>query len=296
VGGKSEAPPAPDYGELATQQGQISSNLLQQQTTANRPDTTTPFGSTAWNYNPLTQTWGGSQTLTPQLQGILGQTETNAGQTAGVQGQELGQAGNLFNADTSSGAFGPINYSGVQPVESGNYYNPQAQNAVWNEFQTMEQPLQQQQTESQQSQLEGQGLRPGDAAYNTAMGNLSNTQYQQDQAAQDQAVLAGEQEAQTMQGMDVQAANAQTSAINNNVSGNLNLFNSLMGGGGTQPNYGTSSLSPTNAGVSQTPDLLGAQQQTYDAMLNQTNASNAASGSLWGGLGSILGTAASFFL
>lgn len=284
MGSKSDAPEAPDYEQLAGQQAQEQSNLVQQQTTANRPDTTTPFGSTAWNYNPNTQTWSGDQTLNPQLQQTLNTTEQGAQQTAQNQ-LTAGQAGsNVLNSDLSSGTFNPVNYSGAPQVQSGNYYNNQAGNAVWNEFQNMEQPLMNQQTESQQSQLEAQGLRPGDQAYDNAMNNLSNTQYQQTQSAQDQAVLAGEQEAQTMQGMDVAANQNYVGNTNTQQNQNMNMLNSLLGAGGVSPNYGTSSVAGTNAGTSSAADLTGAGQSAYQAALNSTNASNAGNSNLWSGL------------
>ena len=54
--GKS-APQAPDYSRIAGQQGQISSQLLDQQTAANRPTVYTPWGSQTWTRSP-----GGTRT------------------------------------------------------------------------------------------------------------------------------------------------------------------------------------------------------------------------------------------
>jgi hypothetical protein len=285
VGGKSNAPASPDYYSLANQQSVEQSQLLQQQTADNRPNTTTPFGSTAWNYSPATG-WSGTQTLNPQLQQTLDTSEQGAQQTAQNKLTESGAGSNLLNTDLSNGAFNPVNYGGDQQVQGGNYYNNSAGNAVWNQFQNMEQPLMNQQTESQQSQLEAQGLRPGDEAYDNATKNLQNTQYQQEQSAQDQAVLAGEQEAQTMQGMDVQANQAQMNQQNTQQTQNMNMLNSILGQGGTNPNYGTSSVPGASAGAATAPNLMGAGQNAYDAALNQTNASNAGNANLWSGLGS----------
>lgn len=296
MGGKSETPATPDYSGLAQQQGQISSNLLNQQTAANRSDTSTPYGSTSWQA-PTTPggQWTGSETLNPALQQTLTSQEAAGEQQAATGQQQAGAQQNLFNSFNGSGGYSPIDYSGVPTVQGGNYYNQDAQNAVWNQFQGMELPLQQQQTEQQQSQLQGQGLRPGDAAYDTAMKNLSNTQYQQTQSAQDQAVLAGEQEGQTMQGMDVQAQNSGINLANQKLN-NVNMFNSLMGQPGQiNPTSTPTSIGASNAGVAQTPDLTGAAQNTYGSQLNSTNASNAANGNLWQGLGSAATLAAMFF-
>lgn len=296
MGGKSETPATPDYSGLAQQQGQISSNLLNQQTAANRSDTSTPYGSTSWTA-PTTPggQWTGSETLNPTLQSTLEGQENNQQAQTGIQGQQIGAQENLFNSFNGSGGYSPIDYSGVPKVQGGDYYDKNAQDAVWGQFQGMELPLQQQQTELQQSQLEGQGLRPGDAAYDTAMKNLSNTQYQQTQSAQDQAVLAGEQEGQTMQGMDVQAQNSGINLANQKLN-NTNMFNSLMGQPGQINPSGTpTSISSTNAGLASTPDLTGAAQNTYGSQLNSTNASNAANGNLWQGLGSAATLAAMYF-
>lgn len=295
MGSKSDTPEAPDYTALAQQQGQISSNLLNQQTTANRPNTSTPYGSTSWAEGANGQ-WTGSSSLNPALTGALNSQESTLAGQSGLQQEELGGQQNLLNT-AGPGVYNPVNYSNVNNnIQSGGYFNPQAENAVWNQFQDFQQPLQQQQTEQQQSQLEAQGLRPGDAAYNTGMTNLSNTQFQQTQGAEDQAVLAGEQEAQTMQGMNINAANTNLNTANSEATTQANLFNSLMGQPGTNLiNPSGTSVPTSQSGVAQTPQLLSAAEQQYGAALNSTNASNAANGNLWSGLGSLgLGAAALF--
>lgn len=293
MGSKSQAPPAPDYVDLASEQGQISGQLTQQQSAENHPDTTTPYGETGWTYNPQTQQWSGDSTLNPTLQNTLDTQENTGLAGANVQAGQVGESQNILNSELGSGNFNPLSYSGTQQVQGGNYNNQQAQDATWNEFQTMQQPLQAQQTQAEQAQLYGQGLRPGDAAYDTATNNLSNTQYQQTQNAEDQSVLAGDQEAQTMQGMDVQAQQAQIAAMNGQQNQNLNLYNSLMTSPGQQ--YGSSTISGPTTGVAQTPDIVGAEGQTYGAQLNQTNAANAASSGTAQGAGSLAVALASLF-
>lgn len=273
MGGKSNTPPAPDFTSLANQQFGQQQQLLQQQTTANRPNQITPWGNLNWSQDPNTGQWTSQTQLNPTAAQTL--QEQQAGQATAA-----GAAQNLFN---TSGIGGGLNFSGAPQVQSGNYYNPQAQQAVWNQFQTMQQPLQQQQTQSQQSQLEAQGLRPGDPAYDTAMKNLSNTQYQQTQAAQDQAVLAGQQEAAQMQGMDIAAQNQYINAQTQQQMGNMNLYNSMMGNPMGQ--LQTPGFAPQGAG--QPAQLLNAAEQQYGAELNATNAQNAASGNMMSGLESL---------
>ena len=284
MGKNADTPPTPDYGSIAQEQGQVSSQLMHQQTTENRPDTQTPWGSQQWAYNPATQTWSGNESLNPTEQGTLNtQQGVQSGLATATSNLASGADANLFN--------GGINYGNVGSIQGGNYYNPAASNAVWSQFQQMQEPLQQQQTQSQQAQLEAQGLRPGDAAYDTTMRNLSNTQYGQTQSAEDQAVLAGEQEAQTMQGMDVQAQNANYTTDTGEANNQLNLFNSLYGNTGVQ---NPAQPSATPAGVSQTPNLLNAQEQTYASELNAASAQNAANSSTAQGIGD-LGLAAALY-
>jgi len=214
------------------------------------------------------------------------------GTELGIQGQLQGLQQNLLNQEGSS-VYSPIDYSGVQQVQGGNYYDKNAQDAVWNQFQTMQEPLLNQQTEQQQSQLEAQGLRPGDSAYDTAMKNLSNTQYQQQQSAMNQAVLAGEQAAQSNQALDVNAANSQEQLINDKSLNNANLFNQLMGsqvGSTSLPGISTSGaqlptqLSTQASGTAQTPNLLNAGESQYQAALDAYNAQQGQAASTNAGL------------
>src|ERR1017187_7022273 len=99
MGGKSSTPPTPDYGTLAQQQGNISSNLLNQQTTANRSDSSTPYGSTTWSA-PTTPggQWTGTESLNPTLQNTLNTQEQTGQQQAGTQQQQAGAQNSLFNS------------------------------------------------------------------------------------------------------------------------------------------------------------------------------------------------------
>lgn len=87
--GKS-APKAPDYTSAAIAQGESSRNVTEQQTWANRPNQTTPFGNTTWSstpeYDPTTgQTlnrWTQDTTLDPGLQHALdSQIDLQAGRS-----------------------------------------------------------------------------------------------------------------------------------------------------------------------------------------------------------------------
>lgn len=269
MGSKSSTPPTPDYTGIAQQQFQEQEQLNQQNTTANRPDQTTPWGSTDWTQG-ADGSWSENQSLNPQEQANLTQQQQQ-------QGSNIGAGRNLFN---SSGLANGLN--GAPKVNSGQYYDSNARNAVWDQFQSMQNPLMDQQTEQQLSQLQAQGLRPGDPAYDSALSNLRSSQGATRNQAMDQAVLTGSQVGQSNQGMDVQAQNA----YDQQKMGNYNLFNGLMGnqqGSLNMPGY-------TGATPTQAPDLVGAASNSYGAALNGTNASNAANGNMWSGLASAAAT------
>ena len=77
--GSPSTPPPPDYTAVANEQGEVNQEALRNQTFANRPNQTTPWGAVNWTpgttVDPVTGetvgTWDQSQTLDPTLQGTL---------------------------------------------------------------------------------------------------------------------------------------------------------------------------------------------------------------------------------
>lgn len=91
--GKS-APAAPDYTAAAEKQGQASKELTTQQTYANRPNITTPWGSQTWSSTPGTDAttgtpianWSSSISLSPQQQAALdSQMRVTTGRSQGAE-------------------------------------------------------------------------------------------------------------------------------------------------------------------------------------------------------------------
>jgi hypothetical protein len=79
--GSKSGPPAPDYESAAREQAAASKDLTAQQNWANRPNQTTPWGSSSWGTEqaidpgtglPITK-WTQTQSLDPKLQGALDQ-------------------------------------------------------------------------------------------------------------------------------------------------------------------------------------------------------------------------------
>jgi hypothetical protein len=87
MGGKSSAPPAPDYVGAATAQAAASEKATTQQNYANRPTVNTPFGSQSWTTGSVTDpssgqqvtTWQQNVNLDPGLQNAL-QSQINTQQ------------------------------------------------------------------------------------------------------------------------------------------------------------------------------------------------------------------------
>jgi hypothetical protein len=79
MGGKSSAPPAPDYKGAAQEQAASSKEATTQQNWANRPDQYTAWGSSTWNPTSATDPstgqqvtrWTQQEQLNPQLQSAL---------------------------------------------------------------------------------------------------------------------------------------------------------------------------------------------------------------------------------
>jgi hypothetical protein len=83
LGGKGGgAPPAPDFNEAARIQAESSREITREQTRANRPDQSGPFGSSDWTQNP-DGSWTQRTSLAPGLQGaadsLMGQVASGAG-------------------------------------------------------------------------------------------------------------------------------------------------------------------------------------------------------------------------
>lgn len=320
--GKGSPPPAPDYTAAANAQGQQSIELANAQTAANRPDVSTPWGSISWkNSGTSTQpAWKGNVDLTPAEQGALNDQQSIQQGRSGIAKSLLGNEAQQATGDLSPAppASQQVTGAGAGIATDPTQINQQATDAVWNQFKRMNLPLQQQQTEGQQSQLEAQGLRPGDAAYDTAAKNLMNTQFNQTQTAQDQAVLAGEQAGSTLFG-ETNAAQAQKygqgvnqTQVNNslipqdlqNKQANIaldegkqaftnNLMNGILTGQQVnQPTFPTAGAS----GTAQPAQLLQAAGMQGQSSLDAYNAQTGAANGLLGGIGSMAtGAAAMMF-
>jgi len=321
---KGSEPASPDYTAAAEEQGQQTQQLNAQQTANNRPDVTTPWGSLTYSQgtpyiDPATGTLVDNPqenvSLTPEeQQSVDAQQAISANRTGTAQSLLTGLDQQVNQPNPTVPAAQSLTGAG-----QGIDYNPssldaQTENAVWNQFENMQEPLQQQQTQQQNAQLAAQGLKPGDAAYDTANTNLLNTQFSQDQTAEDQAVLAGQQEASTLfgeqnsaqaqgYGQDASQLEYDNSLIPQNISNeeaglglgqeqdlfDANLMTGLLNGQQvSMPSFpGT-----TSAGSGQAANLLQAAEDQGNADLNEYNAQVGQSNSTDAALASLLGSVA----
>ena len=264
--GKSDPPPAPDYTAAANATAAGNLQAAQATAAANRVNQITPYGNLMYSSagkdasgNP---TFTATQTLTPAQQNIL---EQNQGLSSGLLNtaqQGLDYAGGLMSkpgVDLSS-----LPSYGIDP---GQTYS----DAIMKRLQ----PQINMQNEQSDAQLANQGIAPGTEAYANAKRQLAQSQNDLMTSAQIQGMNTGLNANQ--QAFQQQSYNQMQP---------INVINALRTGSQVQaPQYANVPQQAQTAG----PDLLGAQQATYNAQLANTNAQNAASGGFLGGLMGLAG-------
>ncbi len=312
MGKKSDPPPPPDYAGIARQQADASAANTATQTSANRPDILTPWGSQTWQAPTAdSPQWTQSTHLHPSLQeGLDAQfsAQTGRSQLAGdyigrVQ-DKFGTEFNWADAPALAGSLQPgALQTGIDPAQA---YSQRAEDAFYGRATSRLDPRFQQKQDDLTALLQNQGFKPGDAGYDRAMSNLGRERTDAYAAAAQDAILKGGQEAQRMQGMDVtsgQFANAaQNQAFNQQFQGNqfqnqnrqqyiaeeaarrnmpLNEMNALLSG----QQVGMPSMpSFQNAGLSETPQMLSAANMGYGAQMDGYNAQQARGAATMGGL------------
>jgi hypothetical protein len=208
--GKKSSPPPPDYAALAKEQGTINEQTAEKQTTTNRPDQFTPWGSTQWFQDPNNpENWYQTQTLNEDDQRLLDNSRMLQGEQQSVAGDLINNVGNTLRT--------PISLEGLPQIEGfdlsklGEYGDPNkimqgisdygsfdfsklqdlgdpgfgAVQEVQNAMMGRLDPYRQQTRESEIQRLKNQGLTENSEAFQRAMGRLG----QGDTDAQQQALL-----------------------------------------------------------------------------------------------------------
>jgi len=220
---------SPDYEGAAIAQGEANRGVVRDQTFANRPDQFTPWGSTSWNpYQTVdpatgeaTTAWEQVQTLDPKLQSILDkQIAVQEGRTD-MAGLLTGRLGGEFGAPMDWRGLNPmgtiptnqftipeenqrnLDYSGISGVGDPERMRERAENAVWDKGAGRLADQFGSQREQLEIKLRNQGIGPEDAAWQSQMNNLGQTETDAYGQLQSQAVTQGMGEANQMFGQDM---------------------------------------------------------------------------------------------
>lgn len=266
MGGKPSTPAVPDYTAAAQQQADASKQIIQAQTQANRPNQFNPTGSSTWSQD-ANGNWTNNVSLSPTMQGLWNQYTGNIGQQGAMAGGMLSDFGNN-NA----------NYTGIENGLLSKAQGLDAQGAQ-DAYMARMQPAQDIQTKALMSSLAAQGMTPGSDAYNAAVG--LNNQKQNDLL--NSAVL----NSGTWANQQLQNLSGQYQMANALRTQPLSDYGTLMNG--TQVSGNPQFSSFTNAGASQTPDLMGALNNQYTAQLGAAAGGTASNTALGSGIGTVAG-------
>lgn len=283
-----DSPAPPDYKGAAAEQAGASKELNTQQTWANRPNLSTPWGQQIWNASqgidpstgqPITK-WDSSITLSPQQQAALdSQMNVQTGRSQAAE-QMLGRATSALGQ--------PLDYSGItaggDPIDlSDGGWRQKAQDAAL----AFNKPLQEERQAGLESQLANMGLTRGSEAWNREMRNL------QDQNNRDNLAVfdTSRQEAKLMGDQALQAGafnqtlrQQQIAEMMSRRQAPLNELNALLTG---QQVNNPSMPSFTAAGKSDAPNVLGAAGSQYQSAMDAYNVDSANTTGALAGLASI---------
>ncbi len=281
--------PPPDYQALARQQAESQAQLLQQQTVANRPNQTTPFGTSRWEQDPTTGQWSQTQDVAPQLRGAL---QNQFGIQSGLLRTARGMLPEI--AEQSSfdpwGAGGGLTAWGNTP-QASDEARQRAEQGVYGQATSRLDPQWAQASEAKRNQLYSLGLKEGNPLFDKEMENLQRSKADAYNQALFSSIGAGQQAygqsfQQALQA--AQQANAQRQAqvgeAGTRATFGTNVLQNLIRGQGVgQGQFGT----VPQAGMAQAPDLLGAAGQAYQAEQARNANQQAMLGNMVGGAGTL---------
>ncbi len=197
------APPPPDYKGAAAQD-----------TLSNRPDQSTPYGSSRWTRGP-DGNWSQNTSFAPGLQG--------------ANESMMGQLGSAW----------------ANPLDNGAAARDKAEGAIYGRAASRLDPMWNSREHDMQVQLANQGIDPNSAAYTKAGSDFGRSRNDAYTSALMEAIMGGGQEASRQQGMDINSRMAPLQGM----SGLRSLLQmpGFMGGGNqlgaaqAQGNYGLQS-------------------------------------------------------
>ena len=317
-------PPAPDYTSAAQAQGAANKDVATQQTWANRPNVNTPWGTSSWTSSSTTDpstgapvtNWQNNINLTPSQQQALDSQQNMQTQRSDFANSLLGDVQKNYapgsGLDWSALPANDPNVAGSLKKSAGSpdAYMKSSGDAIYGQWANRNEPLMARAEDATRARLYAQGLREGDTAFKTQIGDLGNQQSDARLQASLAATSGAGADASRVFGMN--QSNAQ---LNNTAVGQqqalisalrqqgiqegaqkqnqpLNAMNALLTG--QQVQNPTFSQAPQATGY-QAPDLLGATKSSYGAALDAANAQNAGTSATYTGLGSLAAMAAMYF-
>jgi len=251
--GGSEAPAPPDYVGAAKAQGESNLEAAIASGKINNPNVVNPYGtqSVSWNGQQPTIV----QRLSPAQQALFDRTNAAKGSlaNAGVAGAR--------NVQTSLS--NPLSFKSLpNPPQSSGQRRDDVIKAMMSRVDTDTAG----QRSSRNSELIAAGIRPGTAAYDSAMG-LIDRQYND---ARQQAITAGGEEASRDFGMDTQARNQAIFEMLQQRQVPLNEINALLSGSQVSSPFAGNLGYQAGQNVQAAP-TFGATQAQGQAQQNQYN-------------------------
>lgn len=260
MGGKSDKPDtlnAQDMMGLAREESSLNEALLRKQTMSNRPEQITPYGKTVWEDLGGDQ-WRQTTSVTPEQQrAIDAQSGVKAGRSELAE-SILGRA--------SEDLGNPVSWESMEANEvgTGDEARQRAEDAIYGRATSRLDPMFGQKRSRMDTQLRNQGLKPGDEAYDTAMGNLGRQETDAYSAASQEAIARGGAEATRTFGLDMQRRQQALAEELKRRGVTINEINAL------------------NAGQQvSTPDFASFAQQGRPSSVNLTGAAQTGTGNEW---------------
>jgi hypothetical protein len=179
----------PDYKGAAEETARSDAEMLDKQTQANRPNQYNPWGSMEWAQD-ADGNWSQTQTLTDDAQSAL---DAQMAMQKGKSEQGLGMMDRMKNEFGESMDFSKYG------EQTGLEFDPsqlrqRAEDASYNRATSRLDPRFEQDANKLEIDLANKGLSPGDAAYDSAMGNFNRSKEDAYSNARNQSVQQGKGE------------------------------------------------------------------------------------------------------
>ena len=250
-----------------------------------RPDQFTPFGTTVWE-DLGDDRWRQTVTLDPERERALEAQDLLAAQRSELAGDLFGRVSEELGS--------PISWMPMEANEVGNTADVRqaAEDAIYGRATSRLDPMWKQREEATYNQLWNQGLRPGDAAWDTAMGNMGRARTDAYQTAINESIMGGGAEASRTFGLDMRRRQQALAEELKRRGQTLNEISALT----TGQQIGTPQFSSfAQAGRNQAPDLVGIMQADTQNEWDRYNRNQAQSQGLWSGIAGMASAALPFF-